>query len=159
MSKKQTSEDGIKIIAQNRRARHDYDLLERFEAGLVLTGTEIKSIRDHKISLQNSFVQARNGELWLVDANIAPYVHGNRENHEPTRPRKLLLHRREIGKVMDAITTKGITLIPLRVYLKKGRAKLEFAIARGKKLYDKRQDLARQDARRQVERALREKYR
>ena len=159
MSKKQTNEDGIKIIAQNRRARHDYDLLERFEAGLVLTGTEIKSIRDHKVSLQNSFVQVRNGEAWLVDANIAPYVHGNRENHEPTRPRKLLLHRREIGKLMDAVATKGITLIPLRVYLKKGRAKLEFAIARGKKLYDKRQDLARQDARRQVERALREKYR
>ena len=159
MSKKQTSEDGIKIVAQNRRARHDYELLERFEAGLVLTGTEIKSVRDHKVSLQNSFVQARSGELWLIDANIAPYVHGNRENHEPTRPRKLLLHRREINKVMDGVTTRGITLIPLRVYLKKGRAKLEFAIARGKKLYDKRQDLARQDARRQVERALREKYR
>lgn len=156
---KTKSEEGIKVITQNRRARHDYDLLELFEAGLVLTGTEIKSIRDHQISLQNSYVTVRNGEMWWIDANISPYVHGNRENHDPTRPRKLLLHRREIGKIAGLVKTKGITLIPVRVYLKKGRAKLEFSIARGKKLYDKRQDMAERDSKRQIERALREKYR
>lgn len=156
---KTKSEEGIKLITQNRRARHDYELLELFEAGLVLTGTEIKSVRDHHVSLQNSYVTVRNGEVWWIDANISPYTHGNRENHDPTRPRKLLLHRREINKIAGLVKTKGITLIPVRIYLKKGRAKLEFSIARGKKLYDKRQDMAERDSKRQIERALREKYR
>lgn len=151
--------EGIKVIANNRRASFDYHLLDRFEAGLVLTGTEIKSIRNHRVSLQHSYVQAREGELFLVDANIAPYAHGNRENHDPTRPRKLLLHRREINKILDALATKGLTVIPTRLYLKKGLAKVEIALARGKARHDKRQDIAKRDADRQVERALREKYR
>ena len=157
MAKK--SKDGIKIVARNRRASHDYHLLELFEAGLVLTGTEIKSVRDNKVSLQRSYVQPRGDELWLMEANIAPYEHGNRENHEPTRPRKLLLHRREINNILDALQTKGMTMVPTKVYLKDGWAKIEVALAKGKKLYDKRADIAKRDAERQVERALREKYR
>ena len=151
--------EGIKVIAKNRRASFDYQLLDRFEAGLVLTGTEIKSIRSHQVSLQHSFVQPREGELWLLEANIAPYAHGNRDNHEPTRPRKLLLHRREINKILDALATKGLTVIPTRLYLKNGLAKVEIALARGKTRRDKRHDIAKKDADRQVERALREKFR
>ena len=151
--------DGLKVIAKNRRASHDYHLLDRFEAGLVLTGTEIKSIRSHQVSLQRSYVQAREDELWLLEANIAPYAHGNRENHDPTRPRKLLLHRREINKILDALAMKGLTVIPTRLYLKNGLAKIEIALARGKTVRDKRHDIAKKDADRQVERALREKYR
>ncbi|MAT96511.1 MAG: SsrA-binding protein [Anaerolineaceae bacterium] len=155
--KQQTS--GKKIIAKNRRARHEYELLELFEAGLVLTGTEIKSVRANRVSLARAYVQPRDGELWLVEAHIAEYEHGNRQNHEPTRPRKLLLHRREINKILDELGQKGLTAVPTMLYLKNGRAKLEFALARGKKLHDKRQTLARRDSQRQVERALREKYR
>ena len=150
---------GIKIIAKNKRVRHEYHLLEFFEAGLVLTGTEIKSIRAHRVSLVRSYVQPRNGELWLIDAHIAEYEHGNRENHEPTRPRKLLLHRREINKILDNLAQKGLTAVPTKLYLKNGRAKVEIALARGKQLHDKRQSLARRDSQRQVERALKEKYR
>lgn len=148
-----------KIIAKNRRARHEYELLEFFDAGLVLTGTEIKSVRANKVSLAQSFVQPRDGELWLVEAHIAEYEHGNRQNHEPKRPRKLLLHRREINKILDQLAQKGLTAVPTMLYLKNGRAKLEFALARGKKLHDKRQSLAKRDTERQVQRALREKYR
>ena len=149
----------IKIVYNNKRATFDYEILERFEAGLVLTGTEIKSVRDNKVSLQQSFVQARDDELWLLETNIAQYVHGNRENHEPKRPRKLLLHRREINRILTNLTQKGLTVVPTRLYLKGGRAKVEVALARGKRKFDKREDLARRDADRQVERALREKYR
>lgn len=149
----------IKIVYNNKRATFDYEILERFEAGLVLTGTEIKSVRDNKVSLQQSFVQARDDELWLLEANIAQYTHGNRENHEPKRPRKLLLHRREINRILTNLTQKGLTVVPTRLYLKNGRAKVEVALARGKRKFDKREDLARRDADRQVERALREKYR
>lgn len=147
------------MIAKNRRASFDYHLLDKFEAGLVLTGTEIKSIRAHQVNLQRSYVQPRGDELWLIDANIAPYEHGNRENHEPGRPRKLLLHRREIDKVIEALTQKGLTVVPTRLYLKDGLAKVEIALARGKQKRDKRADLAKRDAERQVERALRQKYR
>lgn len=154
-----TKPTGVKIVYNNKRATFDYELLERFEAGLVLTGTEIKSIRDSKVSLQQSFVQQKDGELWLMDANIAPYVHGNRENHPQTRPRKLLLHRREINRILANLATKGLTVVPTQMYLKNGRAKLEIALARGKKKYDKRADIAKRDSDRQVERALREKYR
>lgn len=150
--------DGIEIVSRNRRASHDYELLDRYEAGLELTGTEIKSVRQHKVSLQRSFVQPRQGELYLMEANIAPYEQGNRENHEPTRPRKLLLHKREISKIIDALQTKGMTMVPTRMYIKDGWAKVEVALARGKKLYDKRKDIARRDAERRIERALREKY-
>ncbi|MCB8967727.1 MAG: SsrA-binding protein SmpB [Chloroflexota bacterium] len=154
-----TKSEGIKIISNNRRARHDYELLDFFEAGLVLQGTEIKSIRAHHASLQRSYVQNREGELWLIEANIAQYEYGNRENHDPTRPRKLLLHRREINKLIETLQQKGLTLIPTKLYLKNGRAKVEIALARGKHKYDKRQDLAKRDAQRHVDRALREKYR
>ena len=151
--------EGTEVIARNRRASHDYHLLENFEAGIALTGTEIKAIRAHKVSLQRAYVAPRGDELWLLEANIAPYEHGNRENHEATRPRKLLLHRREINKILEALQTKGMTMVPTRLYLKDGWAKVDVALAKGKKLYDKREDIARRDSERQVERALREKYR
>lgn len=151
--------DKIKVVYNNKRATFDYELLERIEAGLVLTGTEIKSVRAHMASLQRSYVQARGDELWLLEANISPYEHGNRENHEPTRPRKLLLHRREINRILTNLNQKGLTIVPTRLYLKGGRAKVEIALARGKRKFDKREDIARRDADRQVERALREKYR
>lgn len=151
--------DKVKLVYNNKRATFDYEILERFEAGVVLTGTEIKSVRDNKVSLQQSFVQARGDELWLLEANIAQYVHGNRENHDPKRPRKLLLHRREINRILTNLTQKGLTVVPTRMYLKGGRAKVEVALARGKRKYDKREDIARRDADRQVERALREKFR
>jgi SsrA-binding protein len=157
MSKKQSN--GKEIVARNRRASHDYHLLERFEAGLVLQGTEIKSIRNHKVSLQRAYVQPRGDELYLLEANIAPYEHGNRENHDPTRPRKLLLRRREINTILDGLQSKGMTMVPTKLYLSDGWAKVEVALAKGKKLYDKRQTIAKRDAERQVERALREKYR
>lgn len=147
---------GIKLIAQNRRARFDYDLIELFEAGLVLTGTEIKAVRANKVSLQQSYVQPRGGELWLVEANIAEYAQGNRENHDPTRPRKLLLHKREIDRILTRLATAGLTCVPTRLYLKDGRAKLEIALARGKKQFDKRQDIAARDSKRQIDRALKE---
>ncbi|HSH03477.1 MAG TPA: SsrA-binding protein SmpB [Anaerolineae bacterium] len=150
--------EGIKIITKNRRASHDYHLLEMFEAGLVLQGTEIKSIRGNKVTLQRSYVEVRDGEMWLMGANIAPYELGNRENHEPTRPRKLLLHRREINKIRQALAEKGLTLVPTKMYFKRGRAKVEIALARGKKQYDKRQDLARRDSQRRIERALSDRY-
>jgi SsrA-binding protein len=150
---------GKKIISKNRRVRFEYTLLETFEAGLVLTGTEIKSVRAHQVSLKRSYVQPRGDELWLIDAHIAEYKHGNRENHEPTRARKLLLHRREINRIRDQLAQKGLTCVPTMLYLKAGLAKVEIALARGKKLHDKRQSLAKRDSQRQVERALREKYR
>jgi len=149
----------IKVVYNNKRANFDFELLERFEAGLVLTGTEIKSVRANHVSLQRSYVQAKGDELWLMEANISPYEHGNRENHEPTRPRKLLLHRREINRILTNLAQKGLTVVPTRLYLKDGRAKIEVALARGKRKFDKREDIARRDADRQMERALREKYR
>jgi len=150
---------GIKIIAKNRRAGYDYELLERFEAGLALTGSEIKSVRGNRVNLQRGFVQNRGGELWLLDVHIAPYEFAGYEKHDPDRPRKLLLHRREINKINEAISTKGLTMIPTKMYLKDGWAKVEIALARGKRKYDKRSELAKRDAKRQVERALREKFR
>jgi SsrA-binding protein len=154
---KQNSE-GKLIIAKNKRARFEHEILETFEAGLALKGTEIKSIRAHKVSLQRSYVQERAGELWLVEAHIAEYTHGNRDNHDPTRPRKLLLNRREINKILDHLQQKGLSCVPTILYLKNGRAKVEIALGRGKKLHDKRQTLATRDSQRQVDRALREKY-
>lgn len=149
----------IKIVSNNKRANFDFHLEDRFEAGLVLQGTEIKSIRAGQVSLQRGFVQPRNGELWLMETHIAAYEHGNRDNHDPKRPRKLLLHRREINKIIEALELKGLTVVPTKLYLKGGRAKVEIALARGKKKYDKRQDIAKRDDERRVERALREKYR
>jgi len=150
---------GKKIVAQNKRANFEYELLTKYEAGLALLGTEIKSIRNNQVSLQRSYIQARDGELWLVEAHIAEYKHGNRENHDPVRPRKLLLKRREINHILDSLQQKGLTCVPTMLYLKDGRAKVEIALARGKKLHDKRDSLSKRDTERQVERALREKYR
>lgn len=149
---------GVKIVSNNRRARHDYFLMDHYEAGMVLTGTEIKSVRANQVSLRHAFVAVVSNELWLMEANIAVYKHGNRENHEPTRPRKLLLNRREIIKIMTAMAQKGLTVIPTRLYLRRGRAKIEIATARGKKNYDKRQDLAKRDSDRNIRRAMKENY-
>jgi SsrA-binding protein len=143
-----------KLIAENRRARHDYHLLERLEAGLALTGTEVKSLRAGRVTLGQAYAEVRDGEAWLLGAEIAVYDQGNRANHEPTRPRKLLLHRREIDSLYGKVREKGLTLVPTRLYFKDGRVKVELAVARGKEQRDKRRDLAERDARRQVERAL-----
>jgi SsrA-binding protein len=145
---------GTKVIAENRRARHDYHLLERFEAGLVLTGTEIKALRERGASLQRAFADVRDGEVWLVGAHIPEYVQGNIANHDPDRDRKLLLHRREIDSLFGKVRERGLTLVPTRLYFKDGRAKVEIALARGKEARDKRRDLAERDAQRQIERAL-----
>lgn len=150
---------GIKIVSHNRRASHDYELGETYEAGIVLTGTEIKSVRLNKVDLKRGYARVKDGEVWLYDIHISPYEQGNRENHEPERPRKLLLHKREIAKLFRLIKEKGVTLVPTKMYLKDGRAKIEIAVATGKKSFDKRESLAKKDSQRQIERALREKYR
>lgn len=147
----------IKVIATNRKARHEYHLTEEVEAGLALKGTEIKSIRAGKVSLQEGFVTFEKGEAWLINVHIAPYDPASSQNHEPRRKRKLLLHRREIERLQARAQEKSYTVVPIRLYLKDGRAKVEIALARGKKLYDKRQDLAARDSKRQVERALKER--
>src|SRR5438105_3570720 len=143
-----------KLVVENRRARHDYHLLERVEAGLVLTGTEVKSLRDGRVTLAHAFADIRDGEAWLHGVEIATYDHGNRANHEPTRPRKLLLHRREIDSLYGMVREKGLTIVPTRIYFKDGRAKIELAVARGKEQRDKRRDVVERDARRQMERAV-----
>jgi len=132
-------ENKIKILADNRHAAHNYHLMERFEAGMALTGTEVKSARDGKIQLKDSYAEVVNREVWLVNAHISPYSHGNRQNHDPLRRRKLLLHRQEIDKLQGKTREKGLTLIPTKVYLKHGRIKCELALGRGKKLHDKRE--------------------
>ena len=147
--------NGIKSVAENRRARHDYHLLERYEAGLQLTGTEVKSLRSGRVSLAQSYADVRDGEIWLVGARIDEYAQGNVANHDPDRDRKLLLHRREIDSLIGAVNQKGLTLVPTRLYFKNGRAKLEVALARGKEQRDKRRDIAKRDAQRDIERALR----
>jgi SsrA-binding protein len=143
---------GIKVVATNRKASHEYFLLETLEAGVALQGSEIKSIRAGHISLAEAYVRVDGDEAWLVDAHIAPYEQASHYNHEPRRPRKLLLHRSEIFKLWNQVRQKGVTIIPLRVYLKEGRAKVEIAVAKGKKLYDKREAIARRDAFREMER-------
>jgi SsrA-binding protein len=145
---------GQKPIVDNRRARYDYELLERHEAGLVLTGTEVKSLRAGRASLGQAYAEIRDGEAWLVGAEIQQYEGGNRQNHEPTRDRRLLLHRREIDSLYGKVRERGLTLVPTRLYWKDGRAKVELALARGKERIDKRRDLAARDAKRQIERAL-----
>ena len=143
-----------KLITDNRRARHDYHLLERFEAGMVLTGTEVKSLRAGRATLGQAYADVRDGEVWLHGAEIAIYDQGNRMNHEPTRSRKLLLHRREIDRLYGQVREKGLTLVPTRLYFKDGRVKIELALARGKDVRDKRQTVVDRDAKRQIERAL-----
>jgi SsrA-binding protein len=143
-----------KTIAENRRARHDYQLLDRYEAGLVLTGTEVKSLRDGRTTMAQAWAEIRDGEAWLLGLEIATYDHGNRANHEPMRPRKLLLHRRQIDSLYGTVREKGLTVVPTRLYFKDGRVKVELAVARGKEQRDKRRDVAERDAKRQMERAL-----
>jgi SsrA-binding protein len=150
---------GIKVIATNRKAGRDFHLEDRREAGLVLMGTEIKSIRAGRVNLSDGYVQPRDGELWLFNVHIAPYDPAGRYGHEPLRPRKLLLHRREIDRLTSRVQERGYTIVPTRLYLKGGRAKVEIALARGKRKYDKRQAIAKRDAQRDIERALKERSR
>lgn len=144
----------VKVIAVNRRATHDYFIDDRVEAGLVLTGTEIKSIREGRVNLREGYARIQDGEAWLMNVHIAPYEQGNRYNHEPLRPRKLLLHKDEIDNLMGRVRQRGYTLIPTQLYLKHGRAKVEIGLARGKKQYDKRETIARREAQREIERGL-----
>lgn len=149
------SED-VKVVANNRKASFEYFLLEKFEAGLVLQGSEIKSIRAGQISIQESYVDIENGEqAWLVEAHIAPYAQANRFNHDPKRKRKLLLHKKQIRELWNNVRIKGMTVVPTRVYLKDGRAKIEIALAKGKKAYDKRATIAKRDEARSAERETR----
>ncbi len=145
----------IKVITVNRQAYHDYEVERTVEAGIALVGTEIKSIREGHVQLRGAYAMARKGEIWLENANIAMYEHGNRYNHEPLRSRKLLLHRKEIDQLLSRVETKGLTLIPLKLYLKQGHAKIELGLCRGKKLYDKREALAKRDVQRDIERIVR----
>jgi len=146
--------ENVKIIATNRKARHDFFLLESFEAGIVLQGSEIKSIRAGQISLKEAYIRVDGEQAWLVNAHIAPYDPASRENHDPLRDKKLLLHKKEIKKLWDEVRQKGTTIIPTKVYLSRGRAKVEIAVAKGKKKYDKRQALKKRDAQREIDRAL-----
>ena len=150
---------GTKLIAENRRARHDYHLLDRLEAGIVLTGTEVKSLRDGRVTLQRAFADVRGGEVYLVGAHIAEYAQGNIANHDPDRERKLLLHKREVASLAGKVQERGFTIVPTRLYFKDGRVKVELALARGKETRDKRRDLAERDAQRQIERALKSRSR
>lgn len=148
-----------KLVANNKKARHDYFIEEVYEAGIVLTGTEIKSIRQGRASIKESYAKIENGELILLGMNISPYEQGNRYNVDPLRPRKLLLHKQEIRKLIGYITMKGLTLVPLSVYINEdGKAKVEIAVARGKKNYDKREDIARRDAQREMDRKMKERF-
>jgi SsrA-binding protein len=143
----------VKVVATNKKVRFEYFLLEQYEAGLSLQGSEIKSIRAGQVSLAEAYVQVENGrDAWLMEAHIAPYEQANRFNHDPKRPRRLLLHSREINELWDAVRQKGMTIVPMRMYLKEGRAKLEIAIAKGKKLHDKREAIAKRDAEREIQR-------
>ena len=148
--------EDVKVVANNRKASFEYFLLEKFEAGLVLQGSEIKSIRAGQISIQESYVDIANGEeAWLVEAHIAPYAQANRFNHDPKRRRKLLLHKKQIRELWNSIRIKGLTVVPIRVYLKDGRAKIEIALAKGKRAYDKRATIAKRDEARSAERESR----
>ena len=143
-----------KLIVDNRRARHDYHLLDRVEAGVVLSGTEVKSLRTGQATLQQAYAEVREGEEWLNGLHIPEYTQGNRSNHDPDRPRKLLLHRKEIDRLYGQVREKGFTLVPTRLYFKDGRVKVEVAVARGKEHRDRRRDIAERDAKRQIEREL-----
>ena len=146
--------EGEKLIAENRRARHDYEFLERVEAGVVLTGSEVKSARDGHVQLGQAYADVRNGEAWLVGASIAEYAQAGGSGHSPDRDRKLLLHRQEIDSLYGKVREKGLTLVPTRMYFKDGRVKVELALARGRERFDKRRVIADRDAQRQMERAL-----
>ena len=148
-----------KALASNRAAFHNYHISDKYEAGIALTGTEVKSVMEGRVQLKESYVAVRDGEAWLFNAHISPYSHGNRENHEPLRTRKLLLHRREIGRLEEAAVKQGMTLVATRVYLKNGRIKLEVGVARGKKMYDKRETEMRRTIDRETQAQLKERNR
>jgi SsrA-binding protein len=152
--KGKADDESTKVVARNRRARFEFDLLEAVEAGIVLTGTEVKSLRTGKASLEEAYAGIDRGEVWLYGCDIPEYLQANRMNHKPKRPRKLLLHRREIDRLIAKAAEKGLTLVPLKLYFKDGIAKVEISVARGRKLYDKREALKKQDARRDIDRAL-----
>lgn len=148
-----------KMVANNKKARHDYFIEEVYEAGIVLTGTEIKSVRQGKVSIKESYAKIENGEMIVYGMNISPYEQGNRYNVDPLRPRKLLLHKQEIRKLIGYTTIKGLTLVPLNMYINtEGRAKMELAVARGKKNYDKRDDIAKKDAARKIDHAMKQRW-
>lgn len=149
--------NGVKIVAENRKARHDYEILDRMEAGLVLLGTEVKSARQGRVNLKDSYAAARDGELFLMQCHISPYTHSHYDNHDALRPRKLLFHRRELRRLIGKITERGLTLVPLRVYFRGGRLKVELALARGKKAHDRRAAARQRDLNREVEAALKER--
>ncbi|HEX9919128.1 MAG TPA: SsrA-binding protein SmpB [Pyrinomonadaceae bacterium] len=151
--------DDVKVLLTNRAAYHEYHILNTYEAGVVFKGTEVKSVRAGQIQLKESYVSVRDGEAWLFNAHISPYAYGNRDNHEATRTRKLLLHRREIDKLAQEATVKGMTLVVTRVYVKKGRIKFEIGVARGKKLYDKRETEMRRTIDRETQAQLKERNR
>lgn len=151
--------DSIKLIANNKKARHDYFIEETYEAGISLVGTEVKSLRMGKCSLKESFIKEKDGELFIYGMHISPYEKGNIFNRDPLRVRKLLLHRREINKLMGKVTAKGYTIVPLQVYFKGSLVKVQIGLARGKKLYDKREDMAKRDMKREAERALKARNR
>lgn len=146
-----------KLIVKNKKAFHDFEILNRMESGIVLTGTEIKSIREGKVNLKESFARVRDGEIWLEGCHISPYSHGNLYNHDPVRSRKLLLHRREIHRLVGTVEKKGLTLVPLTLYFKNGRVKLELAVARGKRVHDKRETARRKTMEREVQAQLKER--
>jgi SsrA-binding protein len=148
-------EEATELIARNKRARHDYEILDSWETGVVLTGTEVKSLREGKANLTDAFGVIKDGEVFLLNLYIGGYGHGSTFNHEPTRTRKLLLHRREIRRLIGAVERQGLTLVPLDLYFKKGRVKARLALVRGKKLHDQREDLKKKDAEREMARALR----
>jgi SsrA-binding protein len=148
-----------KVVATNREVRHHFHIIETHECGIALTGTEVKSIREGRCNLKDAYGQIRNGEAWLLNVHISPYSHGNRDNHDPTRTRKLLLHRREIDRLAGKAQEKGLTLVPTRMYLKNGRVKIELAVAKGKKLYDKRETERRREADREVRAMMKERSR
>lgn len=154
MAKRKSKKTPDNVLAQNRKARHDYTVVDTVEAGLVLTGTEIKSLRERRVNLQDGFAQIRNGEAWLMNVHISEYVQGNRFNHDPLRNRKLLLHKKEIRRLGLATQDKGVTLIPLRVYLKHGFAKVLLGVAQGKREFDKRESLKRREQDRQIARVM-----
>src|SRR5436305_5643490 len=158
-SKKKDAEEGIKVICRNKRAFHEYNVSDRLECGIVLTGTEVKSLRDGSASLDDAYAKVENGEVWLIGSDIPEYAMGNRMNRKPKRPRKLLRHRREIGKFAGKASERGFTLVPLRMYFKNGRAKVELAVARGKQQHDKRQDQKKAEAQREIRRAMTQRRR
>jgi SsrA-binding protein len=156
---KKDEADGIKIICRNKRAFHEYAVFDTLECGLVLTGTEVKSLRDGNGSLEDAYAKIEGGEVWLIGSDIPEYSMGNRMNHKPKRPRKLLLHRREIGKFAGKASQRGFTLVPLKMYFKDGRAKVELAVCRGRQLHDKRQVQKKADAQKEIRRALSDRRR